>query len=510
MGFRALSRLGRSQQTPALGRAGRVSAVERPGPPAAASASQQLLGPERACAAGTSADTGAVEQIEAGASTPMPPPKERLIAVDFARTFALLGMMAVHLNLGYLHDGGPFTPLSWSGGYSAGGFAVLAGASLSLAARPTESWLSAWLRGLFRGLALFALGIVLAFHSGSVIVILCVYGALFVIAVPFRKVSTRVLAGIGLAMVFVNPVISFLVRHALEDSSVTGSHYALSWDLITGGRPVRVVLQTLILDGEYPLTTWLPLALLGWAAHKAGWLERRAWRRLAALSACTAVLAFGGSWAIESVTHVRADLVDAAQQQLRNAAPTEVGPELAKQRQTLIDVLVDDGWTQREAIGAVIPNTSRGHAAILVDGGSGVPPGDDWEGLLVAGHHTGTTLEMLQILAVTGAFIAGGWALLEVAAPLALFLSWPGRMSLSLYVGHLLLANRVRHFEWLSWVDSRAEGFAQLMLWWALAFLAGAIWRHRRGPLEWLMHRWVRLGAVLAARIEGRCPRATR
>ena len=443
------------------------------------------------------------------APAPVPGPtavsvrRERLVAIDIARTFAIFGMMAVHLNLGYLHEGGPFTPLSWAGGFAAGGFAVLAGAAISLSSRPRDSWAVAWVRAGFRGVALFALGVALDFHAAPVIVILCVYGALFVIAVPFRRLSTRALATVGLVMVFVNPVVSFLVRDWLGPATnPEGAHYAVTWPMITGPNPVRAVLQTLFLDGEYPLTTWLPLALVGWAAHRSGLLARSERRRLAALAAALVVLSFGGSWVIEALTHVRADKVDVAYESLRAASPpeSELSPESLAQREQLVESIVDEGFSEHEAREAVFPNYTRADAAVFVDGGAGVPPGDDWDGLLMAGHHTGTTLEMLQILAVTASFVAGGWLLVGASQRLGTLLSWPGRISLTLYTAHLLIRNRLITWGWLRWADTRGEAFWQVMAWWAFALLAGFVWRNRRGPLEWLMYRWVRCGEWIVSR----------
>lgn len=214
--------------------------------------------------------------------------------------------------------------------------------------------------------------------------------------------------------------------------------------MLTGPRPVATVARTLLLDGTYPVPTWLSLALVGWGVQRCGLVRREALGRLAAASALMLALGFGGSAVVETATGARAELVDQ---------------------------LTADG------------------SARSFDAGTGVPVSTDAEVLLTAGHHTGTTLELWQILGVTGAVLTGfaaaeRWGsrvLVRVAA-------LPGRIPLTVYSAHIVAGWPMAKWE-VGFGLSPVPQVLVLGAFIAGAFVLGWLFRNRRGPLEWVLHR---------------------
>lgn len=403
------------------------------------------------------------DSLPAPADVRAPTVRSRLVALDVVRTAAILGMIAVHLGGPNIHHPtGPWQALHLASGFAAGTFAAAAGVALSLTnpARTTRQTGQdvrgprAWLPTMVRGIALFALGLLVEPLSGGVLVILCVYGALFVVAAPLRGLPARVLAGLGLALLVAWPVASLAIRRQLSSSP----DLELSWYMI--GRPgwELGMLRTLFLDGTYPVPTWMALVLLAWAAHRAGLLEPGRRRAQATVSAALVVVGFGGAALVEAIWHPRRQLVSD---------------------------LIANGWSSTAAeVGA--------------DHALGVPNAQIWPSLLTAGHHTGTWFELLQILAVamTTYTLAGVlWTAVPAVATVA---SWPGRVSLSIYVGHLAVLSGTGWF-WLgpgglagdaqSVAVTAMPAFWAVMVFWASAFGFGALFRRTRGPIEALLRR---------------------
>ena len=375
----------------------------------------------------------------------------RLSAVDAARTLAILGMFVAHVAGAAAQR---WTFLRWVNGYSAGGFVVLAGVSMGLTRRMLVRGWQAWPPQLARSVLLFALGVALARISFGPVVILGVYAVVFLAALPFRRLGGRALVTIGLVLTVAWPAVSLWLRTRVLDGSAVTPGYHVAWTLLTGPRPVATVARTLLLDGTYPVPTWLSLALVGWGAQRCGLVRREALGRLAAASAAMLVLGFGGAAAVETATGARAELVDqlAADAAARSAAG---GPSF-------------------------VPS---------FDDGSGVPVSTDAEVLLTAGHHTGTTFELWQILGVTGAALTGfaaverwaGRALVRVAA-------LPGRIPLTVYSAHIAVGWPMAKWQ-VGFGLSAGPQALVLMAFVAGAFVVGWPFRGRRGPLEWVLHR---------------------
>ena len=374
----------------------------------------------------------------------------RLGAVDAARTMAIIGMFVSHLSGAAAQR---WTFLHWVNGYAAGGFAVLAGVSMGLTRRMAVPGWRAWPPQLARSVLLFALGVALAGISFGPVVILCVYAALFLVALPFRRLGGRALVAVGLVLTVVWPPLSLWLRTSVvSDAVVPGYH--VDWAVLTGPRPVATVARTLFLDGLYPVFTWLPLALVGWGVVRCGLLGRERLGRLAVVSAALVTIGFGGSAVVEAATDTRAELID------QLAADSASGRGLVRYGSSF-------------------------------DSGLGVPNSARAEVLLTGGHHTGTTFELWQILGVTGGFVTAFSLLERGSRRLVGAAGLPGRIPLTAYTAHLVVG----------WpMDTWKVGLGLAPVPQALvlaAFVAGAfvlgwLFRRRRGPLEAVLHRAAR------------------
>ncbi len=387
----------------------------------------------------------------------------RLPALDVTRTAAILGMIAIHVGGPWVYfPAGAWRVLHLAAGYAAGMFAVAAGVSLSLTlpARGGSGW-RAWSPTVLRGVVLFLLGLLVRPVAQQVLVILCVYGALFVIAPAFRRLPGWGLIALGATLALAWPVISLAIRRRLRTPPPA---LDVSWGALTDPDAARIVARTLLLDGAYPVPTWLALMFIAWGAHRAGLLAPSRWVELAATGAALVGLGFGGSALVEAIWRPRAEA---------------------------LAVLSAQGFAADEAVATV-------------DHVYGVPLTLDWSGLLTAGHHSGTTFELLQILAVAASTYALAAGLATARAPgpaIAGVLAWPGRIALTLYVGHLLLLQTIPR---LIADDAAPSGLVtgpltatgttiELAVFWLVAFALGGLLRRRRGPLEWAVRRLTHL-----------------
>lgn len=367
--------------------------------------------------------------------------RHRLHAVDAARTLAILGMFVAHV-AGAAAD--RWTFLRWVNGYSAGGFVALAGVSMGLTRRLSVPGWRAWPPQVVRSVLLFALGVALARISFGPVVILGVYAVVFLVALPFRRLGGPALVAIGLILTVAWPAVSLWLRTSVFDGSAVEPGYHVTWTMLTGPRPVATMARTLLLDGTYPVPTWLSLALVGWGAQRCGLVQRDGLGRLAAASAVMLALGFGGSAVVETATGARAELVD----------------------QLAVD----------------------GNARSF-DDGTGVPVSTDAEVLLTAGHHTGTTFELWQILGVTGAALTGFAAVERWGSRLLVRVAaMPGRIPLTVYSAHIVAGWPMAKWE-VGFGLSPVPQALVLGAFIAGAFVLGWLFRGRRGPLEWVLHR---------------------
>lgn len=404
----------------------------------------------------------------------------RIEAIDAARTMAIVGMFVVHLS-GVAANRWWF--LHWATGYSAGGFALLAGVSMGLTRRTSRPGWRPWLIQAARSALLFALGVWLAAISTGPIVILCVYALLFLVLRPFRRLSGPALLAIGLTLTVVSPILAWWLRRDVLDPSLLPG-LSVDWGLLGGPDPVPSVLRTLFVDGTYPILTWLPLALVGWGAQRSGLLAPARIGRLTAVAAAVLVLGFGLSAALEATTHSRAELI-------------------ATRPDTVTDIVTDtltltgtgtgtDTGTDTDTVRRV-----GGKPVVVIqasspfDEGLGTPNTVEAKGLLTAGHHTGTTFELWQILGVTAGVLAGFSILARLGSAgrrLVRVAGWPGRIPLTVYSAHIVVGWQLdRHH---IGVGLGPAGQAAVLVAYIVgAFVLGFLLRHHRGPLEWILNR---------------------
>ena len=199
----------------------------------------------------------------------------RLMGIDLARALAIFGMIGAHVgDVPVLLWSDPET---WAGivdGRSSILFAAVAGISVALASggsrRPSGAVLrSARLRLAGRALAVLAIGIALELLGTSIAIILAIYGALFLILLPFLGVRRRTLITCAAVIALVGPLLLAIVRA-----------------LTLGGTGAGV---EFLLTGTYPLTVWLPLMLAGLALGRS---------RLASVRTAVLLVVLGSALAV--------------------------------------------------------------------------------------------------------------------------------------------------------------------------------------------------------------------
>ncbi|WP_431835514.1 heparan-alpha-glucosaminide N-acetyltransferase domain-containing protein [Cellulomonas sp. Y8] len=210
----------------------------------------------------------------------------RLMGLDVARALAVIGMVAAHV--------AHVPPLAWTrpgtwGGIVAGHpsilFALVAGVAVALSTGREEPPAGDRLRAARlaltgRGLVVLAIGLALELLGSPVVVILAVYGVLFVALTPVLGWSRRRLVVAAVAI-------------ALAGPAVLAGVSALA---LGGGSGAGV---QLLLQGAYPATTWLPLLLAGMALGRCRLGTTRVALRLLAGGVLLAVLGHGAGAALD-------------------------------------------------------------------------------------------------------------------------------------------------------------------------------------------------------------------
>ncbi|MBO0981291.1 heparan-alpha-glucosaminide N-acetyltransferase domain-containing protein [Microbacterium sp. SD291] len=175
----------------------------------------------------------------------------RILGLDVARGFAILGMAGAHVGeteTFVLSDPGTWTDLVH--GRSSILFAVLAGVSIALmtgrSVIPDPSRVPGLRLNLVgRGAVIFLIGLALEMLNTPIAVILTVYGLLYVAVIPFlRWRPWQLLIAAGL-LALTGPVLLALL------DAVTLNPYGAGIDFV--------------LYGSYPLTVWLAFVLGGMA-----------------------------------------------------------------------------------------------------------------------------------------------------------------------------------------------------------------------------------------------------
>lgn len=191
----------------------------------------------------------------------------RLAGIDLARALAIIGMLMVHVGPTHEDDLGGWL-YALPHGRAAIGFMLLAGIGVSLLARARNGWLNgAPARLAWRSAWLLPLGLWLQTLGISALVILPVYAALFLLAIPIVRLPDRPLLGIAVGLAAIGPFAALALE--IHTPAVVGARR------LALGDPAGDILLGLALEGPYPLITWAAPFLLG------VWLGRRDLRRTA-------------------------------------------------------------------------------------------------------------------------------------------------------------------------------------------------------------------------------------
>ncbi|WP_189785466.1 DUF418 domain-containing protein [Streptomyces capitiformicae] len=394
---------------------------------------------------------------ESGTATERPSSMARLVGVDLARALAVFGMFAVHV--------GPFpTPgggvgdwfLGLASGRASALFATLAGFSLMLIAgrREPKTGLAgrqARARIVIRAAILLVLGTALAMTNFGGAGILNFYALYFLLALPLLRLRARTLATIAVALAVVTPQLAYGLRALLTESLVKTID---SYDPLARLSGVGVL--DLLLTGLYPAITWMTFVVTGMALGRLDLTSGAVRRRLAVVGPALIAFGYGVSWLVLRVT--------GGDQKIMAGMPDMKD----------FDAMKDPGMAA---------------GAFDMPVGSGLWGPDAW-GLLAAEPHTGSTFDLIGsigiaitvLLCLTVALDRLPW-LRRLATPIIAV----GTMSLTLYVGHILVILALPGES----ATPPQSASATLLLCFVLgATLFAAIWSRffRRGPLEYLLN----------------------
>lgn len=369
----------------------------------------------------------------------------RIMGLDVARGLAVVGMAAAHM--ADVPDVNWADPATWGGiihGRSAILFALLAGISTALitgrTSRPEPADMPRLrLRLLGRGAAIFAIGLVLELLHTNIAIILCVYGLLFIAAIPVLRWRPRYLLLGSLVLAIAGPFALSALR--VFTLSPHGSGVSLA------------------LFGTYPIPVWMAFMLAGLAIGRMRFTATAAATWMVLLGVCLSVFGYAaGEYADDELSAsyaVVAGMTPAP-------APTD----------------------------ALLPPTDSYWARLA----EADPGRQILESSLAVSEHSGGVFEILGsggfVLAVLGLCLLISRPLRWLLLPIACL----GMMPLTTYSAHTVVF-------WLAAGGPQGvlEPSVALWLWSSVGLAAGAtVWAVLlgRGPLE-------RLVAWVARRAEG-------
>ena len=206
----------------------------------------------------------------------------RIRGLDLARGLAVLGMFGAHLGLGGELAADPSTWSAVVDGRSSILFATLAGVSIALLSggtRPADDvdLVRARLRLTVRAAWILVIGAVLEWLDTFVAIILGVYAALFVLALPFLRWSPRRLFAAAGVVALVGPPVDVVLGQVLTAAGAA-EHYV----------------ARLLVTGFYPAVLWIAFLLVGLGIGRLDLTAAGVRARLAGSGATAAVLGYGG------------------------------------------------------------------------------------------------------------------------------------------------------------------------------------------------------------------------
>ncbi|GMA85507.1 hypothetical protein GCM10025868_07570 [Angustibacter aerolatus] len=373
-----------------------------------------------------------------------------MVGVDVARALALLAMMATHLVPETADDGRQTLTGVLFAGRASALFAVLAGVSLALATGGERPRVDAGARAgvAVRALLVAAVGLLLVEPRPADRGDPHELRAAVPRGPPLLRLRPRALLVTGGCWAVLTPLLS----HALRSGRAAGPGAQPS--LRDVGTDPLSLLERLLLTGYYPVLTWTTFLLVGLAVGRVALHRADVARRLVALGAGAAAVAWGAS-----------------------------------------TLLVRAGWTHLVAAGpGADVQPSLGPGRLRLRGLYGTTPTTSPWWLAVVAPHTGTPFDLVHVagcavavlglcLLLTGRLQRPGRRGAGVGAARALAAT--GSMTLTLYTLHVIAADA-------GWGPD--EPHTLWLLHAALAVLLAALWRSwaPRGPLEQVVAEPVR------------------
>ncbi|WMX69356.1 DUF418 domain-containing protein [Streptomyces collinus] len=380
-------------------------------------------------------------------------------------------MFAVHT--------GPFNPFPTSGsgvgewvvwlasGRASALFATLAGFSLVLIAGRLEpktglAGRQAKARIVIRAVILLVVGTALAMTDFGGAVIINFYAVFFLLALPLVRLRARTLAIIAVALAVVTPQLAYALRALLSESVVNTID---SYDPLARLSGVGVL--DFLLTGFFPAITWMTFVVTGMALGRLDLASGAVRRRLAVVGPALIAFGYGVSWLALRLT--------GGAEKMMAGMPGMMDFDVLKDRGAMKD-----------------PGMAEESFDLPVGGGLWGP--DAW-GLLAAEPHSASTFDLVGcigiaitvILCATTAMDRLPW-LRRLATPVIAV----GTMSLTLYVGHILV---ILALPGEAVTPPQSASFGLLLCFIAGATVFAAVWSRffRRGPLEYLLNNATKL-----------------
>ncbi|MBG6056324.1 putative membrane protein YeiB [Salinibacterium sp. CAN_S4] len=209
--------------------------------------------------------------------------RTRIVGIDVARGLAVLGMFGAHI--GVLTPFDWLEPATWTdvvSGRSSILFATLAGVSIAIVSGRMTVVTGAELtrvrlRLVVRAFLVFVIGGLLIALGTNVAVILPVYAVLFVMALPFLRMSPPALFLMAVAVAVVVPLFLEAIAPALGDPP----------------NEVIALLVDLFLNGSYPALLWIAFVLVGLGVGRLDLAARSVHVGLLGLGAALTVIGYG-------------------------------------------------------------------------------------------------------------------------------------------------------------------------------------------------------------------------
>ncbi|MHA6801537.1 DUF418 domain-containing protein [Bounagaea algeriensis] len=374
----------------------------------------------------------------------------RLVGIDFARAIAILGMFASHVGpTDYDH------PHSWAflpfHGRAAILFAVLAGISIAIMSGSRQpavgrSWRKALVRIGSRAVLMLALGLLMNLvFIVPVWVILTYYGGFFLLSLPFLRMRAGSLGLLAGFMIVFAPIISWWIRSAYFPKTLMETPLNdLDFNMLTSLSGVGNFVATLLLTGVFPTFIWIGYVLAGMALGRLDLTSLKVARRATIGGAVLAAVAYGSSW-LTMYAFGGAERVYSAIQSYADF----------------------DGIPVEEFLQL---NLFRIH---------GTPPTDTPAWLLLPYAHTGTSFDGAGGVGLSLLVIGACLWLQPYAAQYMKSFASVGAISLTCYVGHLVVMQ-------LIWGGEPNNTALNAVLFLAGSVLFAVLWQrwYGQGPLE--------------------------